>query len=464
MRDAGGCEVVFPFLRKLSQAGAGRPIDRRTRGFMEARFGRDFSEVRVHTGAAATEAANALRARAFTMGDQIVFSERQFDPHTPAGLRLLAHELAHVAQQEGRGPGEPGEWRLGEGHGPFEDEAELVADRVLSGGALPAITADPGGFIRRVVRPDISSTRITIHPGPGQQVPRAPSPQNNHANDADFTCGTVNAAGNPTVACISADASVQVNGAAGDSLLGWTFGFIQVQWIETNWGHYRGRLNNHGSLFLQRARPPGRRNQACRDTIGAGTAGNFFYDPAFTTAPFPPGPAAFPAVINVPGWNDTPGDFYRLRELNSTTGQTNFLREVQLEFHFLTVYSARDPFGAFIHLAHFYWNVHWQARFSPANFTNLTLPWHVRLIPGGNARNIGPVHQGIPTATNARERAMIAALNDATLVNNCNDIAGTAATSVDPVPDTPAPLGPPAIAPGANRREDKVWHNFVVTS
>ena len=155
--------------------------------------------------------------------------------------------------------------------------------------------------------------------------------------------------------------------------------------------------------------------------------------------------------------------FLSVAQLNSQTGQINFLREVQLEFHFLTVFSARDPLGAFTHLAHFYWNVHWQARFQPANFTNLALPWHVQLVPGGNARNIGPVQHGIPNPTNARERAMVAALSSPTLVNNCNDIAGTAANAVDPVADTPAPLAPPAIAPNANRRESKVWANFVVT-
>ncbi len=58
---------------------------------------------------------------------------------------------------------------------------------------------------------------------------------------------------------------------------------------------------------------------------------------------------------------------------------------------------------------------------------------------------------------------MVAALSSPTLVNNCNDIAGTAANAVDPVADTPAPLAPPAIAPNANRRESKVWANFVVT-
>ena len=313
MGVASGPVISSALLRELLPAEDGRPIDGEIREFMEARLGRDFGAVRVHTGAKASEAARTLQARAFVAGNRIVFDEGEYDTRTPDGRHLLAHELTHVVQQQGCGRRVEWPCLVGEECDEFEEEAELVAGQVLGGGALPPITPDHRGVIRRVVQPDVSSTRITIHRGPSVHTPRAPSPLTGHSNDADFTCGTLNAAGTPTTACISADATVQVNGAAGDSLLGWRFGLIQVQWIETNWGDYRGRINNHGSLFLQRARPPGRLNQACRDTVGTGTAGNFFYDPAFITPPFPPGPMALPTPISVLGWNDTPGDFYRLR-------------------------------------------------------------------------------------------------------------------------------------------------------
>ena len=51
---------------------------------------------------------------------------------------------------------------------------------------------------------------------------------------------------------------------------------IQAQWIETNWGYYRGQHNSDGSLFVQRARPPARPAQACRDTVGP--VGDIFYN------------------------------------------------------------------------------------------------------------------------------------------------------------------------------------------
>jgi hypothetical protein len=69
------------------------------RAAMEAYFRRDFSRVRVHDRAHAAEASRALGARAFTVGEDIVFAERQYQPETGAGQRLLAHELAHTLQQ-----------------------------------------------------------------------------------------------------------------------------------------------------------------------------------------------------------------------------------------------------------------------------------------------------------------------------------------------------------------------------
>jgi outer membrane protein OmpA-like peptidoglycan-associated protein len=77
----------------------GRPLDPATRGFMEPRFGHDLSHVRIHTDREAAESARAVKALAYTVGNNIVFGEREYSPHTPAGRRLLAHELAHTLQQ-----------------------------------------------------------------------------------------------------------------------------------------------------------------------------------------------------------------------------------------------------------------------------------------------------------------------------------------------------------------------------
>jgi hypothetical protein len=79
--------------------GTGRPLAASELSFFEPRFGHDFSQVRVHTDARATAAARALRARAFTVGRELVFSAGQYAPETSAGRELLAHELTHVVQQ-----------------------------------------------------------------------------------------------------------------------------------------------------------------------------------------------------------------------------------------------------------------------------------------------------------------------------------------------------------------------------
>jgi hypothetical protein len=77
----------------------GQPLDRSDRAFMEARFGRDFSRVRVHTDAQAAESARAVDALAYTIGQDLVFDHGQYGPGTLNGKKLLAHELTHVSQQ-----------------------------------------------------------------------------------------------------------------------------------------------------------------------------------------------------------------------------------------------------------------------------------------------------------------------------------------------------------------------------
>jgi len=77
----------------------GQPLDVATRAFMEPRFGRDFGDVRVHTGPAAAESARSVNAGAYTVGRNIVFGKGYFEPETHEGQHLIAHELAHVSQQ-----------------------------------------------------------------------------------------------------------------------------------------------------------------------------------------------------------------------------------------------------------------------------------------------------------------------------------------------------------------------------
>lgn len=102
----------------------GRPLDPHTRSFMEGRFAYDFSPVRVHTDALASESSKAVNARAYTVGNHIVFGPGEFEPQRESARRLLAHELTHVVQQGGGG-----QTRLFRSPAP----APPVADQTVAG-------------------------------------------------------------------------------------------------------------------------------------------------------------------------------------------------------------------------------------------------------------------------------------------------------------------------------------------
>jgi hypothetical protein len=78
----------------------GQPLDRSTRDFFERRFGYDFGAVRVHTDRKAVDSAAAVNADGYAFGWNIVFADSKLAPGTKGGLRLLAHELGHVVQQQ----------------------------------------------------------------------------------------------------------------------------------------------------------------------------------------------------------------------------------------------------------------------------------------------------------------------------------------------------------------------------
>lgn len=80
--------------------GGGQQLPGESRSFFEPRFGHDFSHVRIHTGAGADQMARAFRAKAFAVGKDVVFGADHYQPTTPAGRWLIAHELTHVLQQQ----------------------------------------------------------------------------------------------------------------------------------------------------------------------------------------------------------------------------------------------------------------------------------------------------------------------------------------------------------------------------
>ncbi|HEX2051303.1 MAG TPA: DUF4157 domain-containing protein [Actinomycetota bacterium] len=80
-------------------SGGGAPLPASLRSYFEPRFGHDFSAVRIHTDERAARSARAFGALAYTFGRDVVFGAGRYQPGTPSGTRLLAHELTHVVQQ-----------------------------------------------------------------------------------------------------------------------------------------------------------------------------------------------------------------------------------------------------------------------------------------------------------------------------------------------------------------------------
>ncbi len=274
---------------------------------------------------------------------------------------------------------------------------------------------------------------IAIVPGSGK-ITRIVSAQSARPT---ISGGFVNFAPGRAMHC---EGEVRFSGAAGDSRAGWQVGWIQAQWIETNWAYYRGQANPDGSIFLQRGRPPARPRQACRDTSGA--VSTIFTDPTdpreFQTLPTT---GNFPLLIKVQS-NDPPGESYAAVQTNSLTGRPNFIQEVQLEFHFCTVLSVRDPAGGFHHLAHFYWNVHWQYRFQPTRFPPGDANWRIDAVARGNTAAVSHAIAG-PTAD-----PRFAGVLTTAQTKSCVDLAGDSQRV--------------ASARGPNRREFSVWQSVDV--
>jgi predicted nucleic acid-binding protein len=97
--SSGVSQIEAPPIVHNVLRSPGQPLDSSTRAFMEPRFGWDFSRVRVHSNAEADQSAGEVNARAYTVGNDVVFAANQFSPASREGRSLLAHELTHVVQQ-----------------------------------------------------------------------------------------------------------------------------------------------------------------------------------------------------------------------------------------------------------------------------------------------------------------------------------------------------------------------------
>jgi hypothetical protein len=111
----------------------GRPLPSTLKGEVEHSTGARLDDVRIHTGPASNEAASALRARAYTIGQDIHFAANQFRPGTPGGDRLILHETIHTLQQGSSAPVARAKLEVSTPADPAEREADAWAKAILEG-------------------------------------------------------------------------------------------------------------------------------------------------------------------------------------------------------------------------------------------------------------------------------------------------------------------------------------------
>lgn len=98
-RSVNKVENLAPSSVNLALSSPGKPLNFNTRDFFESRFKHDFSHVRIHSENQANQSAKDINARAYTVGNSIVFGSGEYVPEQASGQKILAHELTHVVQQ-----------------------------------------------------------------------------------------------------------------------------------------------------------------------------------------------------------------------------------------------------------------------------------------------------------------------------------------------------------------------------
>lgn len=148
----------FPATRIPELAGdTGTPLRQPVRRDMEERFQHDFSKVRIHPEGAAADGARARGVLAYTVGTDVVFARGRFQPHRAEGVELLAHELAHVVQQNRGGGSPPGP--------PHEQDARAAAHAVRSGVAPRVRAGSRVGFAAQRASHKRTSHKRASHKG-----------------------------------------------------------------------------------------------------------------------------------------------------------------------------------------------------------------------------------------------------------------------------------------------------------
>lgn len=156
--EAGGGERAAPWHADeglMSAMGLGAPLPEQTRRTFEASLDADLSGVRVHTGEASASAAGQLGAAAFATGQDIHFGAGRYQPDSPAGKHLLAHEVAHTVQQGSGSAATQCKDEVSQPGDALEGEADRAADAMVRGEPA-AVSRGAARLIQRQVSDEAS--------------------------------------------------------------------------------------------------------------------------------------------------------------------------------------------------------------------------------------------------------------------------------------------------------------------
>ncbi|HSR95922.1 MAG TPA: DUF4157 domain-containing protein, partial [Kofleriaceae bacterium] len=168
LRTPDGRETLASLEAEL---GPGQALDGATASRMSNALGVDVSATRVHTGAIASRKAADARALAFAVGGNVVMGAGAPSAGTLVGDALLAHELAHTAQQA-HAAADPVARRapIGIEDAAAEDHADAAAASALA--QLHGEKAERAGLATRaadVFRTGLQLQRCKEHPAPSTE-------------------------------------------------------------------------------------------------------------------------------------------------------------------------------------------------------------------------------------------------------------------------------------------------------
>lgn len=338
----------------LNSSEVGRPLPHEQRELFTRATGHDAADVRLFDDPRSQDAAAAVGARAFTVGQRIFFNRGEYDPGRESGRELLMHELVHTVQQRGAGMPKPTELQVstpGDGH---EQQAERVAKSALQSQRTRAANdgelTDQSAFGQEALQAGCSGVArlqraITFTAAGG-------APTTNNFGADETAAGFRLQSADPT---FEWQPDVTIHGNAGDAFADWETAHHQVVkafWANVWWGV--GANQTHRRDFIDATLP-------IRDATGAGNTWYSDWRALGFTAD---------GDVRSPVMHDSPGSD-RFPWANPVAGRVGNTGSFNFGVGFVSTVSARHiPDGtgaaAFRHLGHMHWNVSLNGTFDGA--------------------------------------------------------------------------------------------------